>query len=114
MSVKETNLIDGMGIEESTATLVLLAADPYPWELQLTDHLRTAQEKINQYVEFLQTGAFREKYPDKRLKGFRIEYVMKYPCPEKAVSFFEAGKAQLREIHIDFDYSVRAEEEPKA
>ena len=47
MSVKETNKIDGMGIEENTNSLVFLIADPYAWELDEYDHLKTMQTKIN-------------------------------------------------------------------
>ena len=45
MSVKETDTIDAMGIDESTNTLSLLITDPYPWLIQEYDHLKTMQEK---------------------------------------------------------------------
>ena len=54
MSVKDTNTIDGMGVEKSTNTLVFLIIDPYPWNTGEYDHLKTFQQKINSYVAYIE------------------------------------------------------------
>ena len=47
LSVKETDRIDAMGVDEKTNTLVLLVIDPYTWMIQEMDHILTLQKKIN-------------------------------------------------------------------
>ncbi len=106
MSVKDTGVIDSIGIEESTNTLVMLIADPYPWSVQETDHLKTFQEKINNYVNYILSGGYRSRYGSREFDGFRIEAVMKYKWSSRGESFFSAGKRQLRERKIDFTYTV--------
>lgn len=106
MSVKETNKIDGMGIEENTNFLVFLIADPYAWELDEYDHLKTMQTKINNYVGYIENKGYLSVYPDRHFDGFRIEAALKYPPTKAGVSFFEAGKQQLKDRNIDFTYTV--------
>lgn len=114
MSVKDIDVIDGMGIDTATNTLVLMIIDPYPWGVQEDDHLKTFQTKINHYVAFIESGQYRKAYGSRLFDGFRIELTMKYPCRPAINDFFEAGQQQLRERNIDFVYSVHTPKEEKA
>lgn len=106
MSVKETEIIDAIGIEDSTNTLVLLIVDPYTWSVQEYDHLKALQAKINNYVRYIEAGGYKKKYGSRSFDGFRIEIEFKYQYSEKAVTVFEAGKRQLKERGINFRYAV--------
>lgn len=107
MSVKETDKIDAIGVEESTNTLVLLVSDPFQWKIQEYEHLKAFQTKINNYVHFIESGQYRTKYPDRSFDSFRIEAVFKYRWSDAGESFFSAGKKQLAERGIDFSYKLK-------
>ena len=109
MSVKETDKIDAIGIEESTNTLVLLITDPYQWVIQEFEHLKAFQTKINNYVHFIESEQYRAKYPERSFDGFRIEAIFKYRWSDAGESFFAAGKKQLAERGIGFAYTLREE-----
>ena len=114
MSVKETDVIDSIGIEEGTNTLVLLIADPYPWTIQEIDHMKTYQKKINNYVHYIETGGYRSRYGSREFDGFRIKVVMKHKWSLQAENFFAAGKKQLIERNIAFEYSLFAPKEDRS
>lgn len=107
MSVKDADKIDAIGIEEDTNTLVFLIADQYQWVIQEYEHLKAFQTKINNYVHFIESGQYKEKYPDRSFDGFRIEAVFSYKWSDAGESFFATGKKQLAERGIDFTYTLR-------
>lgn len=106
MSVKQANVIDGMGVDKDTNILVFLITDPYTWAIQEYEHLKAIQTKINNYVRYIESGSYREQYKNREFDGFRIEIVFKYAYTENGEAFLNAGKKQLKERNIDFVYSV--------
>ena len=59
MSVRQANVIDGMGIDKDTNKLVFLITDPYAWVVQEYEHLTAIQAKINNYVRYIETKSYR-------------------------------------------------------
>ncbi len=112
MSVKQANVIDGMGVDRDTNTLVFLITDPYTWAVQEYEHLKAIQTKINNYVRYIESRGYREHYRNREFDGFRIEIVFKYPFTANGQAFLSAGKKQLLERNIDFIYSVAKGENP--
>ena len=122
MSVRQANVIDGMGIDKNTNKLVFLITDPYAWAVQEYEHLTAIQAKINNYVRYIETESYSEMYKDRKFDGYRIEIsemykdrkfdgyrieiVFKYKYTENGEAFLNAGKKQLKERNIDFIYSV--------
>lgn len=110
-SIKDPGVIDAIAVDKSSNTLVLLAIDPFKWSIQEADHLKAIQEKMNTYVRFIESGEYREHYPDNEFDGFKIVLRFKYQFSKHGIKFFEGGKKQLKERGIDFEYSVVTQEE---
>ncbi len=106
MSVKDTDKIDGMGIDEKTNTLVFLITDPFTWVIQEYEHLKGLQTKINNYVGYIESKGYRSVYQNREFDRFRIEIVFKYQYTENCERFLNAGRRQLKEHHIDIQYTV--------
>ena len=106
MSVKEENVIDGIGIDKDTNTLVFLITDPFTWVVQEYEHLKAIQTKINNYVRYIESSGYKEHYRQRNFDGFRIEIVFKYQYTDNGEAFLRAGGKQLRERNIDFVYSI--------
>lgn len=107
MSVKEPDMVDGMGIDEKNNILVLMIADPYGFQIQEYEHLKAIQTKINNYVGYIESKGYRSAYGNREFDGFRIELVFKHQYTENGKMFLNAGKKQLKERNIDFEYRVR-------
>ena len=111
MSVQNADVIDGIGVDDSTNTLVLLIIDPFTWEVQELEHLRAIQAKINNYVAYIESKGYGSRYRDRHFDGFRIELVFKYHWTPNAETVLSAGKYQLKQRGIAFVYSVADTEE---
>ncbi len=106
MSVKDTDMIDGMGIEKDTNTLVLLITDPYQWVVDEYSHLKAFQKKINNYVAYIEGGGYRSQYGSKSFDRFRITAEFKYRPSKIGQDFLNGGIKPLAERNIEFVWNV--------
>ena len=67
MSVRQSNVIDGMGIDREANKLVFLITDPYGWAVQEYEHL-TAYKYTENGEAFLNAGK-------KQLKERNIDFI---------------------------------------
>lgn len=111
MSVQNADVIDGIGVDDSTNTLVLLIIDPFTWEVQELEHLRAIQAKINNYVAYIESKGYASRYKNRSFDGFRIEFAFKYHWSANAETVLSAGKYQLKKRGIAFVYSVAETDE---
>ncbi len=105
MAISDPNVIDGVGWEESTRTLVLLMIDSTDWHNDY-DHMKLIQKKMNSYVRYYEKKDYQKQFADKTAESCRIELVVKYPYPRTGVQFLEAGKKQLAERKIGLVYRI--------
>jgi len=63
MSVEEKNKIDIITTNKE-GILVLTISDHLEWDDE-NEHLLILQDKINSYVDFIESGQMAESYPDK-------------------------------------------------
>lgn len=111
MAIEKTNVIDAIGIDNSTGDLVLTIVDHLPWGENGEDHLINLQEKINTYLSFVESGELLEVYPIGKNKSVLIDVVIKYPLSLQAQEFFrEVEKiienAGMKIQHRIFDDSL--------
>ena len=94
-SIKNTDIIDGMGIEQAANTLVLLIADPYPWMIQEQEHINALEKKIRNYVAYIQSGEYRSEFGDRNFDAFRIEIQSRYFMTKLCADMVVALRATL-------------------
>ncbi len=74
MSLERANVIDALGIEESSGRVILVIRQDMPWEGSAAQ-LYLLQEKLNAYLSFALDGEMAGAYPDfaERPIGLRID-----------------------------------------
>lgn len=70
----------------------------------------TLQEKINDYISFLENGQYKEIYSNKEFRYGIIEIHFKYNPTEKAKQFLNTVQSQISEIGLIIQYFVSEEE----
>lgn len=103
MSINQTNIID---IIETTpeGKVVLTISDHHSWGEAW--HLQLLQDKINAYLQFIESGQILEDYPNAVGREVIIETAMKYqPTPEAAL-FLEKAKDIIKGAGFDFNWRV--------
>lgn len=64
MSVDQINVVDFIGVDNSTGHVVLTITDHIEWIDGDSEHLLLLQEKLNTYLSFVESGEILETYPD--------------------------------------------------
>jgi hypothetical protein len=94
MTVQDTRKIDRLGIDRESGDVRLMISDHLNWDEDEGEHLLTLQEKLNNYLEFVESGQLYKQYP--QAAGRKIVfYVMgKFPLSDEAAKFYLlAGQA---------------------
>jgi hypothetical protein len=81
MSLDNIEMVDAVGTENGTNTVVLSIMDSWDWEDQ-QKHLAALQDKLNAYFGFVESGQIYEAYPEATGKSLRIDIISRYPMPE--------------------------------
>ena len=105
MTVEDTNVVDAVGTDRRSGAVVLTISDHLDWS-DRTSHLVTLQDKINAYLQFLESGQLEQSYPDVKDREVRIEVVARHEPSSEAEGFFREIEASLTEAGIGFRHRV--------
>lgn len=103
MSVDQLDKVDFISTT-SEGNVKLTISDHLEWDNK-NGHLLILQNKINAYLNFIESGQIFDEYPtiDKKLG---IEIVLKYSPNEIANIFLNKCKTIINEQNIDFSWKV--------
>ena len=103
MSIEQTDKIDFISISPD-AEAVLTISDHLSWDEG--EHLPLLQDKINAYLEFIQSEQLLEDYPAAEEHPRVISVIMKFDPPEEAVTFLTQVMKVLTDEGIGFRWKV--------
>lgn len=100
LNVENTDTIDGVAYEQATSSLILLLADGMDWS-DTNRHLLLLQEKLNNYIWYIDSEQYKEKYPNVKRIELRVNFLFEEPeiCHkllERAKQVFMDGWCQIR------------------
>lgn len=108
MSVNQTDIIDVISTTPD-GMVVLTISDHHSWDE--TWHLQLLQDKINAYLQFIESGQIFDDYPNAAGRELIIETVMKFEPNQEAISFLEKAKEIITKTGTCFQWRViRADE----
>jgi hypothetical protein len=100
MSVNQTDTIDNIGTTPD-GKVTLTISGHHSWdELWLLELL---QDKINAYLQFIESGQILDDYPNAVGREIVIKTVMKFEPNEEATSFFKKAKEVVTKRELDFN-----------
>lgn len=97
MAIDNARVVDFISIDPATDKVVLTIADHLEWDKNTDEHSRLLREKLNAYVEFIESGGLLKKYPKAKGREVIVEVVGKYPLNEGASAFYQRRLRQLNE-----------------
>jgi hypothetical protein len=104
MAIENTDLVDAIGVDNSTGNVILTIIDDMEWGGN--DHLIILQEKINSYLRFIESGEIIESYPDAMGRENLIGVMCKYPPDEEGADFLRRVANVVEDAGIRFTYQV--------
>lgn len=108
MSVEQRKIIDAVGIRKSDRRAVLTIFDHLPW-LPDDEHLQVLQDKINDYLTFIESKEIYDSYPAAHGREIEIQVIHKYPPIGDAIKFLERADETIRAA--GFYFSARTPKE---
>lgn len=110
MAVNNLKVIDGIGTNKEQDAIMLLLCDHLLWEGEkapkVADHLLLLQKKINTYVAFLESGQYKEKYPDLEPKMAVIDIRFQYDIPKMCEEFLQTVQDEVGKLGIKIEVHV--------
>lgn len=96
MSIDQNRVVDFIGMDLIKNEIILTISDHLEWGV--TDHLVKLQEKLNNYLSFIESGELYKAYPDAMNKTPVIAIVCKYAPDTQGEDFLNHAKNILSNI----------------
>ena len=97
--IMQVNKVDGMAKSKDGNKLALLIIDELDWEEE-DEHLVFLQEKINAYIDFIESKQYNETYSDDVFDGYMIQISFRFEASEKCKQFLEVASHQVQNLNI--------------
>jgi hypothetical protein len=99
VSLDNPEVIDAVGTERDSGTVVLSLFDAWDWDDERA-HLTALRAKLNAYFGFVESGQIYEAYPAAAGKPLRIDIVSRYPMPDAALTLLENATTAASQLDI--------------
>ena len=108
MSITDTQVIDSVILSNEAEDAVLLITDHLDW-FNPEEHLVTLQQKMNTYIEFVESKQIYTEFPKAEGKNISITVACKFEPVETALQFYQrASEFLLEKVNIEFSYSFES------
>ena len=104
MSVEQIDKIDFISTTPE-GKVELTISDHLEWDAE-NNHLLILQNKLNAYLDFIQSGQILEDYPSAENKEIVISVVMKYAPKEDALTFLNHCEKFMEKQDVKFNWKV--------
>ncbi|MFV0268491.1 MAG: DUF6572 domain-containing protein [Draconibacterium sp.] len=105
MSLSEVKQVDAIGEDKESGMIIVTLIDEMKWDNE-NNHLTLLQEKINNYLSFIESGEMQTEYPNSINKKVSINVVMQYEPSNNGFEFLEKVKEIILNAGIGFQYGV--------
>lgn len=79
--------------------LILTITDSWDWSDE-RQHLLALQDKLNSYLDFIESGQIFEEYPNAKGRKLVIDVVTRFPLPEIGVQFLEKANQACADLGV--------------
>ena len=109
MSILDEKKIDGLFLSDGNpCVMCLMISDHLDWEEE-GEHLFLLQEKINDYVEFIQSGQWKEQSDGKTISEFMIHICFLYGYTENCRKLIQMASDVFSPLNIVFKLEDKSE-----
>lgn len=105
MALAKTQIIDAVGICKQTGCVVLSLMDEEDWDEE-AEHVKLLQDKLANYLRFIETGDMHKAYPKAQGRTARIEIRGRCRPSEGGQRFIDemAERVRAKGIEVQTSY----------
>lgn len=108
MSVLDRGKIDGIGLNKEGDSVVLMISDHLDWSDEY-EHLVSLQDKINDYLGFVESGQVNEVYSKVNVNGYTIIIYFKHNPTQKCREFINSVSQMLSVNGVSLEYEISSD-----
>jgi uncharacterized protein DUF6572 len=97
MSLDRLDVVDAVGVDKSSGSVILTLLDSWDWSDERT-HLLALQAKLNAYFAFIEAGEIFESYPEARGRQVVIDVISRFPLQPSAKILLQKAAALAEQI----------------
>ncbi len=105
MSIDQPSVIDFLWKDGRNNRAVLTISDHLDWEEE-GEHLLLLQDKLNHYLEFVESGQLMKSKPEFKGLPVLIHVAAKHPLSEQAGRFYEMAKKRAAELGFSLEFDL--------
>jgi len=105
MSVDQPAVIDFLWKDGKNNRAVLTISDHLDWEEE-GEHLLLLQDKLNHYLEFIESGQLVEAKPEFKGLPVLIHVAAQHPLSEQAGKFYAMVKERVGEMGLALEFDL--------
>ena len=107
MSVRDTDIVDYVYLEDETQTPVLVVSDPLSWKPPEDEtHLEMLRDKLNAQIAFVETGQIRQVWPGYHGGLVKVEVVARCALTQAAEEFYGLARKTMAQAHMDLQFHL--------
>jgi len=110
MSIEDTDKVDFVTIEYATGNVRLTIFDHLDWQQDEGGHLLLLQEKINTYLQFVESGEMHSTLPATVGRNVIIGVDAKYPLTGEATVFFRKARPIVEGVGLSLEFGLLNDE----
>lgn len=101
MSIDHRKVVDFVGVRSSDGRCTLTISDHLSWDDSA--HVEQLQDKLNDYLTFIESGELYQNFPDARGREIEIQVICKHmPPADDVLPFLEHAANKIRGAGIRF------------
>ncbi|MBL0319345.1 MAG: hypothetical protein IPP74_08680 [Alphaproteobacteria bacterium] len=104
MTIEQTNVVDFIGIEADTNSVILAISDHLDSKFNEENHVELLRNKINNYLEYIESGEIYVQFPKYKGKKIVISIAHKYQITERILLFYRNVGITLKSIGVEIRY----------
>jgi hypothetical protein len=110
MAIDELNKIDSVMTDKEHAAVYLLLSDHLDWDEE-RKHLELLQQKLNVYLDFIDSGGLVRNRPDLKGLPVTIMVVGLYPLSPNAIEYYSLAGPMAAEFGVSLEFRCDGIEE---
>lgn len=100
MGLDNLEVVDALGIEKNSDCAILSLFDSWDWEDDERAHLLAIQDKLNNYLDFIESGQIFEDYPPAKNKDLVINVIFRFTPPESAIRLLTYAASVAAQLNV--------------
>jgi hypothetical protein len=116
MTIEQPKIIDFVALDKGNESASLIIVDHLVWDENEGEHLLLLQDKLNDYLQYIEGGQLYNDFPKAVGRKIEIRVLGQHPLSKEAEKFFDLARGKIGEagFHLKFEILRVDESLPRA